>query len=109
MHHCQIIQQGFVGSSCGPGPSWVMGFKGKFDMFPLCQPYQERGLSSRVTSVRGGPLTQTGVRKASGAVSSQAENQRVGGEPGRDSRVAGPGTFQSLPNPVPAGRLPASL
>ena len=84
-------------------------FEGKCDMFPLWQPYRERGLSSRVTSARGGPLTQTGVRKAFGAVSSQAENQRVGGEPGRDASVAGPGAFQSLPNPGPAGGLSASL
>ena len=47
----------------------------------------------------------TGVRKAFGAVSSQAENQRMGGEPGRDASVAGPGAFQSLPNPGPAGGL----
>ena len=109
MHHRQIIQQAFLGSSCGPGPSWVMGVEGKCDMFPLWQPYRERGLSSRVTSARGGPLTQTRVRKAFEAVSSQAENQRVGGEPGRDASAAGPGAFQSLPNPGPAGGLPASL
>lgn len=52
----RIIQQAFVGSSfVARALLGVWGFKGKFDMFPLWQPYQERGLSSRATSVRGGP------------------------------------------------------
>ena len=53
--------------------------------------------------MRGGPLTETGVRKAFGAVSSQAENKRVGGEPSRATRAAEPGAFRSLPNPGPEG------